>query len=421
MAPDNQPNPDKEPSTGKPEASGLGKLWQELRRRHVVRVAIVYAVVAWLVIQVAATTFGSFGIPEWAFRFVVLMVILGFPLSLVVAWAFELTPEGIKTTKTARVTHPESHKDESHSKKRHWFSLGLAAAVPTLIFGVLALFFYIRSGDVTQVSDGEKSIAVLPLENMSPDPENAFFADGVHEDILTNLAKIDEFHVIARTSTQQYRDTIKSVETIGEELGVRYLVEGSVRRAGNRVKVTVQLVDCNSGNNLWADDFDRSLDDIFTIQAAIAKEIAGQLQTVLSPKEIAQIEYRPTEDQQAYDSYVKFRNLLALGESSVEAGERKIELLEEAVTHDPDFADAWAQLAIECIYSWHRRDREDRALWTRAHHAIKQAQRIDSDLAYIPYALSSFAVNEDLDPEASINYLLKALANDPSFQLVYWR
>ena len=222
------------PSPQKP--TGFAAFWAELKRRHVVRVGIVYTIVGWLVIQVANATFEEFGIPLWAYRFVVLMVVLGFPISVVVAWAFELTPEGIKTTKVAQEGNDDS---ESHAKKRNWFSLVFAAAVPTLIFGTLAVIFYFQAKPAQESQEPltnnlvtqstEKSIAVLPLENMSPDPENAFFADGVQEDILTNLSKIQELFVIGRTSTLEYRATTKKLNVIAQELGVRYLVEGSVR------------------------------------------------------------------------------------------------------------------------------------------------------------------------------------------------
>lgn len=233
-----------------PHQSGFQRLWQELKRRHVVPVTMVYAIIGWPVVQVANATFADFEIPIWAYRFVVLMVVLGFPIAVLLAWAFELTSQEIKATKMAKIQHPESHV-----KKRHWFSLGLAAAVPTLIFGVLAAIFYIQnrslvsesetmsSDPVFEVEANERSIAVLPLTNMSPDPENAYFADGVHEDILTNLSKVKDLPVIGRTSTLQYRDTTKTLQEIGKNLGVRYLVEGSVRRAGDQVLVTVQLID----------------------------------------------------------------------------------------------------------------------------------------------------------------------------------
>jgi TolB-like protein len=255
------------------KSSGISAFWVELKRRHVVRVAMVYAIVGWLVIQVANATFSDFGIPVWACRFVVLMVVLGFPISVVIAWAFELTPEGIKTTKTAK---KETEVSESHAKKRNWFSLVFAAAVPTLIFGIAAGVFYVKfqkaekQGQISEQTDYDKSIAILPFANLSPDDENAFFADGVHEDILTNLAHIRDLLVISRTSTLRYRDSVKSSPEIGKELGVRYLVEGSVRRVGNRVRVIAQLIDSKIDQHIWAQNYTKSLDDIFAIQSEMA-------------------------------------------------------------------------------------------------------------------------------------------------------
>ncbi len=408
---EDDPKPPSEPvrpAQGEQSETSFRRLWSELKRRHVVRVAAVYAVVGWLVIQVANATFADFGIPVWAYRFVVLMVVLGFPISLVVAWAFELTPEGIKTSRTAREEHPDSHKDVSHAKKRHWFSLGLAAAVPTVIFGVLALFFYIRLGDVTQESIGDKSIAVLPLENMSPDPGNAFFADGVHEDVLTNLSKIKALRVVSRTSTLQYRDTVKTSKQIGEELNARYLVEGSVRRTGNQVRVTIQLNDAQADEHLWAESYNRSLDDIFAIQAEVAKKIADQLQAVLSPEEVEELEYRPTENQEAYDYYVQARELSI----SSEEAQR---LAEKAVALDPDFAEAWTHLARGLIFNWRwQKYRNDPELLARARHAYNEALRSGPGLAAVYRMQNIFAFNERYDIQASIEYMLKAIAADPS-------
>lgn len=250
------------------------------------RVAAVYAVVAWLMIQISDTVFPQLGIPDWAATLVTMLLLIGFPVALIIAWAFELSPDGIKTTRTAREEQGDVPVSKKQQRKRNWMAFGFAAAVPTLIFGTLAVIFYFRSDSnpsspdtrpvSLQVEDLDKSIAVLPLTNMSPDPENVFFADGVQEDILTNLAKIKELLVIARTSTLRYRDTVKSLAEIGDELGVRYLVEGSVRRAGNQVRVTVQLIDTTNENHIWAENYDRPLDDIFAIQSAVAKEIVAQ-------------------------------------------------------------------------------------------------------------------------------------------------
>jgi TolB-like protein/predicted Zn-dependent protease len=423
MSDDSHPPPNPEASeqsdkTGLEEnrnkPTGLSAFWQELKRRHVVRVGMVYAVVAWLIIQIAATTFEGFGIPDWAFRFVVLMVLLGFPVTLIIAWAFELTPDGIKTTKVAR---EETVTTEAHSKKRNWFTFLFGAAVPTLIFGALAIYFYAtRSGSdpsLLQVEDLEKSIAVLPLVNMSPDEENAFFADGVHEDIINNLSKIEELFVIGRTSTLQFRETTNTLSQIGDRLGVRYLVEGSVRRAGDQVRVTVQLIDSDTEGQLWSENFSRKLDDIFAIQAEVAKQIATKLQATLSPQTIKNLEYRPTENQKAYDYYKKLRQL---GEQRLGNMDQKVALLEKAVSLDPQFAEAWAQLALERVEQWRvDRNRDDPQLLGQAYFALEQARHLGPNLPDIRHAGAFFAINVDGDVEAATRLELEALSIDPSF------
>jgi len=369
-------------------SSGLSAFWAELKRRKVMRVAITYAVVAWLIIQIAVSTFEGFGIPVWAFRFVVIMLLCFFPVAIILAWAFELTPDGIKTTKVARSESADTKDSTSHSKKRNWMAYAIGAAVPTLIFSVLAIFFYVRS-DPSDPSDSslsalsslptasDKSIAVLPLENMSPDSENAFFAGGVQEDILNNLSKIKELFVIGRASTLGYKDTAKKPSLIGEESGVRYLVTGSVRRAANQVLVTVQLIDAQSEGQLWSDKYSRALDDIFAIQAEVAQEIARQLKAVLTPEEIEQIERRPTENQEAYDFFVKARDT-----GNVDDVARR--LCEQAVALDPEFAEAWAIIARTLIFEWRwQRHRNDPELLARAHHAFDEAKRLGPGLAGI--------------------------------------
>lgn len=408
----------------KPEAqpTGLAAFWKELRRRHVVRVAITYAVVAWLIIQIAPSTFEGFGIPDWAFRFVVIMVILGFPIAVLLAWAFELTPEGIKTTKTAKVQNPDSHKDVSHAKKRHWFSLGLAAAVPTLIFGVLAAFFFIQnrslvsniespvSDPVFEVESNDKSIAVLPLENMSPDAENAFFADGVQEEILTNLSKIDELLVIGRTSTLRYRDTTKSLREIGEELGVNYLVEGSVQRAGGQVRVTVQLIDASTEGHLWADNYTERLDDFFGIISSVSKAIAGELRAVLSPQKIIQLERRPTESQEAYDFYLQGLRAVRLQDTW-----ESIELFEQAVAGDPDFFEAWHQLAVFCSITYRSRDfRSSTETLQKARRALAEVKRLAPNPSWHLHDQAVLLYNETNDISGSTELLLRALSEDPN-------
>ena len=246
---------------------------------------------------------------------------------------------------------------------------------------------------------------------MSPDPENAFFADGVQEDILTNLSKVQEFLVISRSSTLQFRSPDRNLKQIGEALGVRYLVEGSVRRAGNQVRVTVQLIDTETDGHLWAENYDRSLDNIFAIQSEIAKVIAGKLQAVLSPEEIAKIEYRPTENQDAYDYFLKHRQLV---QSSGANWDEKIAFLEKAVALDPEFAEAWAFLSVEYLFNGGNQNSERVA---KSRNALNVALALDFKMAYIPWAKSFFEIRVNKNWEAQIDLLLQALAIDPSFHL----
>ena len=401
-------------------SSGLGAFWAEVKRRKVMRVAITYAVVAWLVIQVAATTFPALLIPDWALRLVTMCIILGFPVGLILAWAFELTPDGIKTTKIADREREDDAVSERQQRKKNWLAYGVGALLPTVLFALLAGVFYVkfRNAEKQTQNDAQtefsKSVAVLPFANLSPDTENAFFADGVHEDILTNLAHARELLVLSRASTLRYRDSVKSSVEIGNELRVRYLVDGSVRRVGNRVRVTAQLIDASLDRHIWAQNYTRDLDDIFAIQSEVAKEIANRLQTVLSPEEAMQIERQPTENMEAYDYYKKFRQLL--DDFPGAAGEEKITYLEKAVELDPDFADAWASLATECIFWWDtNKQRNDPILLEKAHYALLEAKRTGQNLPFYHASLASVAFREHKDVDAAIGHLLDAIAIDPTY------
>ena len=281
----------------KPQETRNPSFWGELKRRKVIRVAIAYAVVSWVITEVSATVLPALLIPEWAISLVVVLLILGFPVALVLAWAFDLTSKGIVAT--------DSDDDDSTTvsgkqrQRKMWMALVAATLIPTLIFGALAFFFYLRSDSdsdsslsapSSELTAIDRSIAVLPLTNMSPNQENAFFADGVQEDILTNLSLIKDLRVVSRTSTQKYRTTDLNMKQIGEELGVHYLLEGSVRRAEDQVLVTVQLIDASTDEHIWAENYNRTLDNIFAIQAEIAKTIASKLHAVISPQELERIE-----------------------------------------------------------------------------------------------------------------------------------
>lgn len=337
--------------------SALQRFWQELKRRKVTRVAVVYMVTGWLIIQVAETTFASFGIPEWAFRFVALMVLLGLPVALILAWALELTPDGIKKTKSVETVKHSTDASESLTKKRNWSAHAFGALLPTLIFGSLAMFFYIQAQNSDTRRDGiaardetaesaqvAQSIAVLPLVNMSSFEENAYFAGGVHEDILTNLSRIDGLQVISRTSMLRYATSDKSLREIGQELGVDYIVEGSVRRIGDHVRVTIQLINAHTDVHLWANNYEREVVDSFATQSAIAREITDSIHLEIKPEWVGDLQGMPTTSVKAYDLYIKAESLEKAEGETEEVVVRRREMLEEAAAEDPDFVEAWAVL-----------------------------------------------------------------------------
>src|SRR5256884_9764599 len=383
----------------------MGNFFAELKRRNVYKVAVAYAIVSWLLIQIATQVFPFFEIPNWAVRLVVLLLIIGFPIALFLAWAFEITPEGIKRAEDVDVGKSITHQT---GRKLVWTTTVLAVVA-------IALFAYQvwRSkstvGSVTSSSRREekkasipkKSIAVLPFENLSRDPDNAFFTDGVQDEILSDLGRIADLKVISRTSVMQYKSGIaRNLREIGQQLGVAHVLEGSVQRSGNRVRVNAQLIDARSDSHLWAQTYDRDLADVFAIQSEIAKTIAEQLQAKLSPREEDAIEQPPTTDLAAFDLYSRAKSLLlkAAFSATYEPDVRKaIELLDEAVKDDPSFFDAYCQLAYahEYLYGQTGSDHTPNPL-ALAEAAVQAATRLRPDAAethlarapYLYYRLS---------------------------------
>ncbi|EDY83826.1 tetratricopeptide repeat domain protein [Verrucomicrobiia bacterium DG1235] len=331
-----------------PSSETKPSFFAELKRRKVVRVAITYAIVAWLIVQIAAATFPGFEIPMWAFRFVVLMLILGFPVALLLAWAFELTPDGIKLTKNVS----EGQKAATSQGKRNWLSYGFAAALPAVIFGSLALYFFLTRSESGEGSDpgfvvdqeaaaiSSKSIAVLPFDNRSNVEEDQFFTDGIHDDLLTYISRIRDIKTISRTSVMGYRGTTKPMTQIGEELKVGHILEGGVQRAGSKVRINVQLIDAGTDEHVWAEIYTREMtaENIFDIQNEIATVITEELRAVLSPEEASQQQALPTENLEALEAYFSAKTSDDL--------DRALEFLQEAIRLDPAFADAHAALAL---------------------------------------------------------------------------
>src|SRR2546423_4150345 len=264
----------------------MSGFFEEVKRRKVYRVAVAYIIVAGGIIQIASAVFPAWELPNWSQRLVIVLLLAGFPIALILAWAFDVTPDGV------RVTAPPPSLPAYHRGRRNLFILLTIGVVLSAVTG----FFLLPRASARKL---DKSIAVLPFENLSDDKENAFFADGIQDDILTNLSKIGELQVISRTSVMPYRGKASNLREIGKALGVATILERSVRRIGNRVRVNVQLIDATTDEHLWANDYDRDLIDVFAIQTDLAQKIARELQAKLSPTEKAQIERKPTENSEA--------------------------------------------------------------------------------------------------------------------------
>jgi len=318
------------------------KFFAELKRRNVYKVAIAYGVVAWLLIQVATQVFPFFEIPNWVVRLVVLVIIIGFPIALIVAWAFELTPQGLKRTEVADAMPTRS------SAHRAWIYVVIIAGA--IAIGLFSIERFTRRNNLVNQSTlpelSAKSIAVLPFDNLSRDPDNAYFAEGIHDEILTRLSKIADLKVISRTSTQHYKSAPENLPDIAKQLGVAHILEGSVQKSGDAVRVNVQLIKAANDSHLWADTFDRKLTDIFSVESEVAKAIAEQLRAHLTGQEEQVIAAKPTDNPEAYDAYLRglAYNLKTANSPANSLGAQKY--LREAVRLDPKFALSWALLSF---------------------------------------------------------------------------
>jgi TolB-like protein len=323
----------------------------ELKRRNVYKVAVAYAVASWLLIQIATQVFPFFEIPNWAVRLVVLILVAGFPVALVFSWAFEITPEGIK-----RESEIEGDKSITHHTGRKIVALTIVLAVVAI--GLLAYQLWgpkrstsaarqDASADRTEAATiiQEKSIAVLPFDNLSDDKSNAYFAEGIQDEILTRLSKIAALKVISRTSTQKYKSAPDNLRDVGKQLGVAHILEGSVQKIANAVHVNVQLIRAATDEHLWAESYNRKLDDVFGVEGEVASSIADQLNAKLSGTEQKAVANKPTENAAAYDAYLR---ALSIEHNSYnyDAYGQAEHVYTYAVQLDPNFALAWARLSI---------------------------------------------------------------------------
>jgi TolB-like protein/Tfp pilus assembly protein PilF len=308
--------------------------FEEVKRRKVYRVAAAYIIAAGGIIQLASATFPAWELPNWVLRLVILLLLVGFPIALILAWAFDITAQGIRAT-------PET--TAPRTRRRRNIIMLIATGV---VISAATGFFVLPRVAAHKV---DKSIAVLPFENLSDEKENAYFADGIQDDVLTNLSKISDLRVISRTSVMQYRGRPTNLREIGKALGVSNILEGSVRRSGNRVRLNVQLIDANTDEHVWANDYDRDVTDVFAIQSDLAREIANALQAKLSPAERSQMTRKPTENGEAYLAFVQAHDLSCAMEDLTKLKQSE-QLYQRAIELDPNFALALARYSQ--LESW---------------------------------------------------------------------
>ena len=379
----------------------MAGFFEEVKRRKVYRVAAAYAVVAGGAIQLASAVFPAWELPSWALRLVIIVLLIGFPIALILAWALEVTPTGIRPTPSA----PSAPR-----RRRNVIALVAVG----IIVSAAAGFFLLPRATARRI---DKSIAVLPFENFSDDKENAFFADGIQDDILTNLSKIGDLKVISRTSVMPYRGKEKNVREIAQALGVSTILEGSVRKSGNRVRVNVQLINAVNDEHIWSDVYDRDLTDVFAIQTDLAKKIAQELSAKLSPTEKVQIARKPTENGEAYLAFVQAHNLHHDLEDLPKLKQAE-QLYERALQLDSNFVLAAASLSwLESwIYRTYDQAPERR---TKARALAERALQLQPDLPEGHLALGFSYYYGDRDYERALAEFANAQKGLPNHGEVY--
>jgi TolB-like protein/Flp pilus assembly protein TadD len=385
------------------KAVAMTGFFDEVKRRKVYRVAAAYIIAAGGIIQLASAAFPAWELPNWALRLVIVLLLMGFPIALILAWAYDITAQGIRATPTPAV--PGSHRRRN---------IIMLVATGVIISATAGFFLLPR----VSAHKCDKSIAVLPFENLSDDKENSYFADGIQDDVLTNLSKIGDLKVISRTSVMLYRGKATNVREIGKALGVGAILEGSVRRVGNRVRVNVQLINADTDEHLWAEDYDRDLTDVFAIQTDLALKIVSELQAKLSPTEKAQIERKPTQNGEAYLTFVQAHDLFTRPDKFRADTEKAEQLFEQATRLDPDFAEAFAGLAWVHDWIYHTFDPTP-ARKEKARAAAMEALRLQPNLPEAHLAMGFYYYYCERDYQNALNEFAIAKLSLPNSAEVY--
>jgi TolB-like protein/predicted Zn-dependent protease len=399
----------------------MSGIFAELQRRKVYRVAAAYIIAAGFLIQMASAAFPAWELPNWSLRLVIALLLIGFPIALILAWAYDITAQGIQITPT------------KGAHRRRNLILLIATGV---IISASAGFFLLPRAVWHKV---DKSVAILPFQNLSSDPQNAYFADGIHAEVLTRLAKIADLKVISRASTRQYQSEPGNLAEIAKQLGVANILEGTVQKAADQVRVNVHLVNVQTGSQLWAETYDRKLSDIFVVETEIAKGIAESLQAKLTGREEQALAARPTDNPQAYDAYLRGLAFEARGNYSSDALYKAIDFYDLAVRLDPNFALAWARLSGAHALLYFNRGDTTAARRNAAREALENARRLQPDspetllfLGYYQYwvlrdygmAKATFGrVSKMLPGNSEVSYALGAIARREGHwneSVAYW-
>ena len=403
----------------------MPSLFSELKRRNVVRVGTAYVLVAWLIAQAGDLAADNLSFPDWFMPMLLVVLLLGFPIALFLAWAFELTPDGVK--KTIEVDLDASITPSTGRR----LNVVIIAALTLAVVLLLADRFRTPSTEVATVQETaaeataqpgsqaiepasarDKSIAVLPFSNLSTDKSTDSFVSGLHDDLLTQLSKVNDLKVISRTSVLGYAGTTRNIKDIANELGVATVMEGGIQRAGDRVRINVQLIDSETDEHIWAETYDRVLttDNVFDIQSEITRHIATALQAALTPAEEAGLANRPTNSLAAYEAYLEAKLLLTsriqgLGDSSDEA----IEAATLSVELDPNFAEAWAQLGHAYLAEFWFSSRDPSAA-NAARAAIDRARTLQPESTAVGLALGLYHYWVNFDYSSGLVEVNRVLA-----------
>ena len=386
----------------------------ELKRRNVIRVAIAYAVAAWLLIEITATTFPILKLPDWSVTLVTVLVLIGFPLALILAWAFELTPEGLKKEKDVDRSESITHIT---GRKLDFAIIGILAVALVFFASTHQWGSERESADSPDTAKlGAQSIAVLPFANRSNRDEDLFFTDGIHDDLLTQLAKINDLKVISRTSVMHYRNTDKRIPQIAEELGVATVLEGGVQRAGQRIRINAQLIDVATDRHIWAETFDRemTIDNLFDIQTEITRQIVTAVRGQLTPEEQQAFVAAPTQSLEAYEAYLRARDLLTSSGYHMDKYKAAQPYAEQAVALDPNFAMAHLLLAeIHGQAVWIGYDITPQRQQAASAALNKAAAVLSPGSPELLAARGEYLYRFEQDYPAALNALLKAHAAMP--------